>query len=61
MSEQLLIAILGMIAKEGLNATISFLKNKGATLDTAIAALDVAAAVSLQDYKNEDAANRPQP
>lgn len=57
----MLLAILNMVAKVGFEATISFLKNRGATLDSAIAALEVASTKSLADYKREDAASRPQP
>lgn len=50
---------MNMVAKVGFDATISFLKNRGATIDTAIAALEVAATKSLQDYKDKDLAERP--
>lgn len=53
MSEALLIAILNMITKVGFDATIAFLKNRGTTIEDAIAALEVAASKSLQQYKDE--------
>lgn len=56
MSEQLLIAILMAASRVGFDAVASFLKNRGATIDSAIAALEVAATKSLQDYKDEDKA-----
>ena len=53
MSEALLIAILNMVAKVGFDATISFLKNRGATIDDAIKALEAAKDKSLAQYKTE--------
>ena len=53
MSEALLIAILSAMSKVGLDAVIALLKNRNATVDEAIAALEVAAAKTLQQYKDE--------
>lgn len=56
MSELLLIAILNFASKVGIDATIAFLRNKGATLDDAITALELASEKSLAEYKAEDKA-----
>lgn len=58
MSEALLIAILNAVAKVGLDAVITFLEHRGATVDDAIAALKMAKEKSLADYIKEDAAAR---
>ncbi len=61
MSEALVIAILGFATRFGIAATIEFLKNRGVTIDDAIAALDKASAKSLADYIAEDRARRHLP
>ena len=53
MSEALLIAIINLVAKVGFEAAAAFLKNRGATIDDAIAALELAGKKSLQEYKDE--------
>ncbi len=58
MPPELLAAILNAAAKLGFDAVISFLENRGATIDTAIAALKAAKEKSLQSYIDEDAAQR---
>lgn len=59
MSEQLLIAILNAVTKVGFDAVIALLKNRGSTIDDAIAALEKARDKSLQQYIDEDLASRP--
>lgn len=56
MSEALLIAVINMVSKVGIDATVAFLKNRGATIDEAVAALEVASKKTLKDYKAEDLA-----
>ncbi len=61
MSPELLAAILNAVARFGFDAVISFLENRGATIDEAIAALKLAKEKSLQSYIDEDAAVRLKP
>ncbi len=61
MSETFLVALMNLVAKIGLNAAIAFLENRGATVDTAIAALKLAEEKRLEDYIREDAAKRLAP
>jgi hypothetical protein len=58
MSEALVIAILSAIGRVGIAAVIAFLENRGSTIDDAIAALKLAKDKSLQDYIDQDAAER---
>lgn len=58
MSEAFLIALMNLVAKIGINAAITFLENRGATIDDAIAALRMAEEKRLEDYIKEDAAKR---
>lgn len=58
MTEAFLIAVMNMVSKVGFDATISFLKNRGATIDDAIKALETAGSKSLAQYKAEDLAGR---
>ena len=51
-------ALLNFAARFGIEAAISFLQNRGATIDDAIAALEMAKTKSLEDYIREDAAAR---
>ncbi len=58
MPPALLIALLNFVAEVGLPAAVEFFKNRGATLEEAIAALEKAHSKSLADYIAEDAAAR---
>lgn len=60
MSEAFYIALMNLAAKVGLNAAITFLENRGSTIDDAIAALRKAEEKRLEDYIAEDAAKRLQ-
>lgn len=61
MSEAFYVALMNLVAKIGINAAITFLENRGATIDDAIAALKLAETKRLEDYIAEDAAKRLQP
>lgn len=61
MTEAFLTALMNFAAKVGINAAITFLENRGATIDDAIAALKLAETKRLSDYIAEDAAKRLQP
>ncbi len=61
MSEALLVAILNAVARVGFGAVATFLENRGASIDEAIAALRKAEAKTLKDYIDEDAAKRLTP
>lgn len=58
MSEAFLTALMNLVAKIGINAAITFLENRGATIDDAIAALKLAESKRLEEYIAEDAAKR---
>lgn len=61
LTPELLVAILNFSVRFGIpaaKAVMDGIKNKGATIDDAIAALDAAGAKSLADYKAEDLAAR---
>lgn len=58
MSEALLIAILNAVTKVGFDGVIAFLENRGADIDSAIAALKMAKEKSLDQYIAEDLAQR---
>ena len=58
MSEALLVVLISFAIKFGIPAAVEFFKNRGTTLDEAIAALEKAQAKSLQEYIDEDAAAR---
>jgi len=55
MSEGLIIAIINLVSKVGIDAAISVIKgvSKAATIDEAIAALEASAAKTWDDYKKE--------
>lgn len=55
MSEALIIAIINLVAKVGLDASVYVLKglNKSTTIDEAIAALEDSAKKTWEDYKKE--------
>lgn len=61
MSDAVLIAIMNMVSRVGIDATIVFLENRGASIDDAIAALKMASEKKLSDYVKEDAATRVLP
>ena len=61
MSEALLIAILGFATRFGIQATVAFFQNRGATIDSAIEALTKASAKSLDAYIAEDRTRRNLP
>lgn len=56
MSEAFLIALMNLVSKIGINAAITFLGNRGATIDDVISALKMAETKRLEDYIAEDAA-----
>ncbi len=58
MEPVLLAAILSFAARYGIPALLEFFRNRGTTIDEAIAALEKAQAKSLEDYIDEDAAQR---
>lgn len=58
MSDQLLLAIINLITKVGIDGAIAFLERPMATVDDAIAALKRAKEKSLADYIAEDQASR---
>lgn len=58
MSETLLAAILNAIAKVGINGVVTFLENRGSTIDDAIKALKLAQAKTLEEYIKEDLEKR---
>ena len=61
MKEELLIALLQFATRFGIAATIEFLRNRGVTIDDAIAALGKAETKSIADYLREDLARRNLP
>lgn len=61
MTEDFLTALMNLAAKIGINAAITFLENRGATIDDAIAALRKAETRRLEDIIAEDAARRGLP
>jgi len=58
MSEAFVIAVMNMVTKVGFDATIAFLKNKGATIDSAVKALEEAKNLSLQQIIDENKASK---
>lgn len=58
MSEALLIAIINLVTKVGIDGAIAFLERPMATVDDAIAALKRAKEKSLADYIDEDQLGR---
>lgn len=58
MSESLIIAIINLVSKVGIDAAIAFLERPIVTVDDAIAALKRAKEKSLQNYIDEEAARR---
>ncbi len=58
MSEALLVALISFAIKFGIPAAVEFFKNRGTTLEDAIAALEKAQAKSLEEYIREDAEAR---
>jgi hypothetical protein len=58
MSEALTIAILQAVAKMGFTGVITFLENRGSTVDDAISALRLAQSKTLEEMIAEDAAKR---
>ena len=61
MSDALIIAILGFATRFSIQAAIEFLRNRGTTIDEAIAALGKAQEKSLDAYIAEDKARRLPP
>lgn len=61
MSEAFWIAVMNLVAKIGLNATIELLSNRGSTLDDAIAALRRAQALTLDEIIAQEKAKTPTP
>jgi len=55
MSEAFYIALMQLVARIGLNATITLLENRGASIEEAIAALRKAQSVSLEDIIKAEA------
>jgi hypothetical protein len=61
LSEALLIAVINLVSKVGFTAAITFLENRGASIDDAIAALRKAQSVSLEEIIRQEAAKIIQP
>lgn len=56
MSEALLLALIQFAVRFGIPAALEFFKNRGTTIDEALAALEKAHTKTLDDYLSEAAA-----